>query len=74
MRDLGRLGGKARQAKYQAMSPDERRAIVEKARKTKRENRLVRAQLSTQRQLNRSRQPRLHRALPGDTMPAEAAE
>jgi hypothetical protein len=57
MRDLGRLGGKARQAKYQSLSPEERKAIVDKARKTKRENRLIRAQLSAQRPA--PHQPRL---------------
>jgi hypothetical protein len=44
MRALGKRGGQARAAKYCAMSAAERRAIVEKARKTKRANRLLREQ------------------------------
>jgi hypothetical protein len=74
MRDLGRLGGKARQAKYQSLSPEERKAIVDKARKTKRENRLIRTQLSAQRPPNRLASTALGRALVSDSMPREAAE
>ena len=45
MRELGRLGGVARREKYKNMPREERLAIAEKARKTRRANRLLRAQI-----------------------------
>jgi transcriptional regulator with XRE-family HTH domain len=44
MRTLGREGGKARAAKFKTMSKAERQRIAKKARKTRRKNRLLRAQ------------------------------
>jgi transcriptional regulator with XRE-family HTH domain len=45
MRELGRLGGVARREKFKNMTPEERKAIAEKGRKTKRQNQLLRAQI-----------------------------
>jgi hypothetical protein len=44
MRALGKKGGEARREKYKTMSRAERLAIARKARKTRRQNRLLRAQ------------------------------
>ena len=48
MRQLGKKGGIARREKYKTMSRAERLAIARKARKTRRRNRLLRAQLQKQ--------------------------
>ena len=44
MATLGREGGKARAEKYKTMTKEERQRIAKKARKTRRRNRLLRAQ------------------------------
>jgi hypothetical protein len=46
MRELGKRGGVARRKKFKNMTPEERKAIAEKGRKTKRQNQLLRAQIS----------------------------
>jgi len=46
MSELGKRGAKARIEKYRLLNPAERKAIAEKARKTRRANRLLRAQTS----------------------------
>ena len=48
MTELGKLGGEARRAKYATMSKAERERIAKKARKTRRQNRLLRARLNGQ--------------------------
>jgi hypothetical protein len=48
LRALGKKGGEARREKYKTMSRAERLAIARKARKTRRRNRLLRAQLQKQ--------------------------
>ena len=45
MRVLGKKGGEARREKYKTMSREERQRIAKKARKTRRKNRALRAQL-----------------------------
>jgi hypothetical protein len=45
MRELGRLGGVARRERFKNMTPEERKAIAEKGRKTKRQNKLLRSQI-----------------------------
>jgi transcriptional regulator with XRE-family HTH domain len=42
---IGKMGGEARRAKYATMSKAERQRIAKKARKTRRQNRLLRAQI-----------------------------
>jgi hypothetical protein len=49
MRELGKKGGEARREKYKNMTKEERQRIAAKARKTRRKNRLLRAQLQKQR-------------------------
>jgi hypothetical protein len=44
MRELGKKGGEARREKYKAMPREERLRIAKKALKTRRQNRLLRAQ------------------------------
>jgi transcriptional regulator with XRE-family HTH domain len=44
MTELGKLGGVARREKYKTMTKEERQRIAKKARKTRRKNRLLRAQ------------------------------
>jgi hypothetical protein len=44
MRLLGKRGGEARREKYKNMTKEERQRIAAKARKTRRQNRLLRAQ------------------------------
>jgi hypothetical protein len=48
MRSLGKKGGEARREKYKTMPRAERLAIARKARKTRRQNRLLRAQMQKQ--------------------------
>ena len=48
MRALGKRGGEARREKYKNMTKQERQRIAAKARKTRRQNRLLRAQLQKQ--------------------------
>jgi hypothetical protein len=45
MAELGKKGGEARREKYKNMTKEERQRIAAKARKTRRKNRLLRAQL-----------------------------
>jgi hypothetical protein len=45
MTELGKLGGEARREKYKTMSKAQRQRIASKARKTRRQNRLLRAQI-----------------------------
>jgi hypothetical protein len=45
MRELGRLGGVARRERFKNMTPEERKAIAERGRETKRQNKLARAQI-----------------------------
>jgi hypothetical protein len=45
MRELGRKGGIARREKYKTMPREQRRAIANKARKTRKKNRALRRQL-----------------------------
>jgi hypothetical protein len=44
MSEIGKAGAKARIAKYAAMTPAERKRIYKKAKETRRQNRLLRAQ------------------------------
>ena len=44
MRELGKRGGEGRREKYKNMTKEERQRIAAKARKTRRQNRLLRAQ------------------------------
>jgi hypothetical protein len=48
MSQLGKRGGEARREKYKNMTKEERQRIAAKARKTRRQNRLLRAQLQKQ--------------------------
>ena len=48
MSELGRKGGEARREKYKNMTKEERQRIAAKARRTRRQNRLLRAQLQKQ--------------------------
>jgi transcriptional regulator with XRE-family HTH domain len=45
MRALGKKGGESRREKYKTMTKEERQRIAKKARKTRRQNRLLRAQM-----------------------------
>ncbi|MBR1249192.1 hypothetical protein JQ609_19970 [Bradyrhizobium sp. AUGA SZCCT0169] len=63
MRALGKLGGEARRDKYKNMSSEERQRIAKKARKTRRQNRLLRAQQKTERPESRPARSAPQRAL-----------
>jgi hypothetical protein len=49
MRELGKKGGDARRERYKNMTKEERQRIAAKARKTRRQNRLLGAQMQKQR-------------------------
>jgi transcriptional regulator with XRE-family HTH domain len=52
MSELGKKGGEARREKYKNMTKEERQRIAAKARKTRRQNRLLRAQSQRPQQIN----------------------
>jgi hypothetical protein len=70
MRELGRLGGVARREKFKNLTPEERKAIAERGRVTKRQNKLLRAQI---RKPEPKRKKRRGALAPCVAVPASAA-
>jgi transcriptional regulator with XRE-family HTH domain len=73
MRELGKRGGDARREKFKNMTPEERKAIAEKGRKTKRQNQLLRAQIRKPLTKPKKRRGALAPCVVGPAVPAPSS-